>query len=110
MLDKVSIDSGVRDMHKLVPCRLVDRVRSTDQLQIAFSYIVCPDGGIGRRARLRGVWATVRVQVPLRTDFFWAKIIGRFTYSSGEGGASSGRALLSIGLYSIYGETSAWQS
>lgn len=35
-----------------------------------------PGGGIGRRARLRGVWVTVRVQVPLRTNFlktaaFW---------------------------------------
>ena len=25
---------------------------------------ICESGGIGRRARLRGVWATVRVQVP----------------------------------------------
>ena len=24
----------------------------------------CEDGGIGRRARLRGVWETVRVQLP----------------------------------------------
>ncbi len=27
-------------------------------------YKLCEGGGIGRRARLRGVWATVRVQVP----------------------------------------------
>lgn len=31
--------------------------------------LVRPGGGIGRRARLRGVWVTVRVQVPLRTIF-----------------------------------------
>ncbi len=27
-------------------------------------YLLCDGGGIGRRARLRGVWATVWVQVP----------------------------------------------
>ncbi len=29
--------------------------------------ITCRAGGIGRRVRLRGVWATVRVQVPRPT-------------------------------------------
>ncbi len=26
--------------------------------------VACESGGTGRRARLRGVWATIRVQVP----------------------------------------------
>ena len=31
--------------------------------------LLCESGGIGRRARLRGVWATVRVQVPSPAPF-----------------------------------------
>ena len=27
--------------------------------------MICGHGGIGRRVRLRGVWATIRVQVPV---------------------------------------------
>ena len=34
--------------------------------------LLCESGGIGRRARLRGVWATVRVQVPSPAPFFIA--------------------------------------
>lgn len=34
-----------------------------------------PDGGTGRRVRLRGVWATVWVQVPLRTLFLIVEIM-----------------------------------
>ena len=37
--------------------------------------IICGCGGTGRRARLRGVWATIWVQVPLaaptKKDTFW---------------------------------------
>ncbi len=46
--------------HKSVIIDIVDRKRSAN---------MCESGGIGRRARLRGVWATVRVQVPSFAPF-----------------------------------------
>ncbi len=33
--------------------------------------MICGHGGIGRRVRLRGVWETIRVQVPVTAPNFY---------------------------------------